>query len=166
MRVLYPLHSFLRGQPGIHNAVDQSQWTKRWIFHGVNDAHGIGDTSPVLLPQRVCETRTHLIVAPPGRTCPHREGFYIFSLAFGLITGRDCLFWRYCSESADISLCCYALACGLNMPALFELFARNIICDVMIGWRCWGEWQFCTLCYPYDASHMRSDSSCVLLSSD
>ena len=39
------------------------------------------------------------------------------------------------------SLCCLALAHGQNMAVSLWAFAQNIICGVLIGWGCSGDWQ-------------------------
>ena len=56
------------------------------------------------------------------------------------------------SESTSLSICCFVLACvGQTWLPLLGLFTRNIVCDILIGWSCSGNWQqpwtlSCTQC--------------------
>ena len=44
-------------------------------------------------------------------------------------------------SKSSLLLCCHALAGGPDMEAPLGLFARNIKCDVLIGWSCSVDWQ-------------------------
>lgn len=54
------------------------------------------------------------------------------------------LVWQFCSESPQSLIVCYAMN-QIWWP-LFRLFARNTVCDVLMGWSCSGDLQL--LCYP------------------
>ena len=55
------------------------------------------------------------------------------------------LFVCFCSECISLSLSFSASACGADkcdsLHFIFYVLARNIICDVLIGWCCSGDWQ-------------------------
>ena len=62
------------------------------------------------------------------------------------INVRHYFFWRFGSNSTNFQRCCWAWACeAKTWRPHFGLFARNVICDALIGWSCLGDWQPRTL---------------------